>query len=82
MSQSTVPCLSGRNIQANEDLDASGIYWIRFASSLVSLQVYCDQLAVRRKFTDRSNKVIMNTNCSVIGKIVLFLFTVDSADGP
>ena len=82
MSQPTVPCLLSRNIQVNGDLDASGVYWIQCAGSLASLQGYCDQWAVGRRFTDRSNKVIMNTNCSVIWKILLLLFTVDSADGP
>ena len=66
MFQPTVPCLSGRNIHANEDLDASGVYWIRSAGSLASPQGYCDQSAVGRKFIDQSNKVIMNAKCLVI----------------
>ena len=82
VSQPTVPCLSGRNIHANRDLDASGVYWIRSAGALASPQGYCDQSAVGRKFIDQSNKVIMNAKCLVIGKIVLLLFTVDSADFP
>ena len=34
VSQPTVPCLLGRNIQVNGDLDASGVYWIQCAGSL------------------------------------------------
>ena len=58
----TVPGFSCRNIDENGDLDSSGVYWIRPAGSLVSFQGYCDKSAVGRKFTDRSNKLIINGN--------------------